>query len=190
MEKECCWLRRLGRKQWEEEGIPCCRPSARLVRFPLPGLWALQISSWSACTSQHAWWDLSFYLFLSLSRTPCSRIDTRCAWPFQTGHNDQWRLPPDIQAITTFYLCLLLLRVERDQLPPLSGSLSLIWHFLQHKFQTRSWSIWSMNHNLSMFLSNVWHFSSPLSSNCWKLILCSSVFQTDVQVCYLLLLFL
>ncbi len=32
-------------------------------------------------------------LFLSLSvclsRTPCSRLDTRCAWPFQTGHNDQ-----------------------------------------------------------------------------------------------------
>jgi hypothetical protein len=41
-----------------------------------------------------------------------------------------------------------------------------------------------------MFLSNVWHFSSPLCSNCWKLILCSSVFQTDVQVCYLLHLFL
>ncbi len=54
------------------------------------------------------------FLSLSLSRTPCSRIDTRCAWPFQTGHNDQWRLPPDRQAITTLYLSLLLLRVERD----------------------------------------------------------------------------
>jgi hypothetical protein len=28
-------------------------------------------------------------LSLSLSRTPFSRIDTRCARPFQTGHNDQ-----------------------------------------------------------------------------------------------------